>query len=64
MRGDLPEIQMVLNFYGKEQVLEALKSAQYLDDLTLSYCATIFQIPKSHFKCYTEKQLNPNFLGY
>ncbi|MGB0429671.1 MAG: DUF6922 domain-containing protein [Bacteroidia bacterium] len=64
MRGDLPEIHDVLKYYGKEKTIGALKNAQYLDDLTLSYCSTIFQIPKSDFKCYTEKQLIPNYLGY
>ncbi len=64
MRGDLPEIHNTFSFYGKSEVIDALKSIQYLDDLTLSYCSTIFRIPKSDFKCYTEKQLNPNFLGY
>ena len=64
MRGDLPEIQSVLEFYGKEDVKTALTEVRYLDDLTLLYCSTIFKIPKIDFKCYIEKQLNPNFLGF
>lgn len=64
MRGDLPEIRNAIEYFGKEEVVKSVTNVSYLDDLTLSYCSTIFRIPKKDFKCYTEKQLMPNFLGY
>ncbi len=62
LRGRWEEFKTMLNFYGKETVKETLLEVRYLDKVTLAFCSTIFEIPKSEFRCYKLAQLNPEHL--
>ena len=58
-RGDIEDIRQVRRFYGDDKVIEALTSAKYLFDETISFCSGLFDIPKEKFRCYILKQSNP-----
>jgi hypothetical protein len=58
-KGDWSDFKQVINFYGKDKCLSALKNARYLDPRTLSFCSHYFEIDKSEFRCFRERQLSP-----
>ena len=55
--GTSKEIAQIIEFYGKEIVLNELKNLQYLDSKTLNFISLFFNTPLHLFKCYTRKQL-------
>ncbi len=59
MRGTVDEIREMRSYYGDEKIAEVLKAVKYLDNHTLSLFSNIYNIPVDQFRCYTEKQLNP-----
>lgn len=59
MRGWLEEFNEMLAFYGKETVRNVVLDTRYLDKYSLAFCTTIFDIPKTEFRCYKLAQLNP-----
>ncbi len=54
--GNLKEIKLVIQHYGKEEVIKTLCNINYLDPKTLNFFSLIFQVPKNKFKCFTKKQ--------
>ena len=64
LRGRFEEFRAILHFYGKEIVKNVLLQARYLDKITLSYCSTIFEVPKTEFRCYKLAQLNQEHWNY
>jgi len=54
--GNLKEIKLVIQQYGKEDVVKTLCNLNYLDPKTLNFFSLIFHLPKSEFKCFTRKQ--------
>ncbi len=54
--GDLQDVVAVIQFYGLKTVKHELMNAGYLDNKTLSWVSTFFNIPKSKFKCFIKKQ--------
>jgi hypothetical protein len=54
--GNLKEIKLLIQHYGKEEVIKTLCNLNYLDPKTLNFFSLIFQVPKSEFKCFTKKQ--------
>ena len=59
MRGSWEEYHEMMSFYGKNTVREVVLNARYLDKRTLAFCAAIFNIPKTEFRCYKLALLNP-----
>lgn len=58
--GNLEEFKMIMDLYGKQEIINVLTNINYLDPKTLNFFSVIFKIPKNHFKCYTRKSLtNP-----
>jgi hypothetical protein len=55
--GNLKEIKVITDYYGKRKTLEELCNINYLDPKTLNFISKIFNKPKKSFKCYTRKQL-------
>ena len=55
--GNLHEIKLVIDFYGKDQVVEVLMNLNYLDPKTFNFIRKLFKIPEKKFKCYTQKRL-------
>lgn len=64
LRGRLQEFKDLLANYGKEIVKNTLLNIRYLDKVTLAFCSTIFEVPKTEFRCYKLAQLNPEHWNY
>ncbi|GHT01792.1 hypothetical protein AGMMS49525_03550 [Bacteroidia bacterium] len=60
-RGTEADWKELFRHYGQTTVREEMLHLPYLDNKTLNYLSVIFQMPKSKFKCYRNKQLRPNF---
>ena len=54
--GNLEEIKLLLNHYGKKELIKTICELNYLDSKTLNFFSLVFNIPKSKFKCFTRKQ--------
>jgi hypothetical protein len=57
--GTLKEINAIIEFYGRKDVIHVLENLNYLDPKTLNFVSKLFNRPLNHFKCYTRKQLKP-----
>lgn len=55
--GTLSEINLLLRYYGEEEVKETLLNLNYLNKKTLNFASKYFGKSKKEFKCYTRKQL-------
>jgi hypothetical protein len=55
--GNLREINLVIEFYGRELVMEVLMNLNYIDPKTFNFIAKYFNQPAKKFKCHTRKQL-------
>jgi hypothetical protein len=64
LHGTWQEFKTVLDYYGKHKVKEILIGLRYLDNRTLSFCSTYFNIPITKFRCYILKQSNPTHWNY
>ena len=62
--GNLPDWGIVKRIYGFKQLKEIALNLRNLDDFSLAFLSTIFQIEKSNFRCYKLKQSSPNFWNY
>ncbi len=51
--GDLKEINLIIEYYGRNKVLNVLCNINYLDPKTLNFMVKLFNVPKNKFKCYT-----------
>jgi hypothetical protein len=58
--GFLKELQALLKYYSKEEIVTALTKQKYLSKKTHQFAAAILDIPKEQFRCYTQRQLHPN----
>ncbi len=63
-RGRLEEFREMLKYYGRDTVRDVLLQARYLDKRTLAFCALIFHVPKTAFRCYKLAQSNPEHWNY
>ena len=63
-RGSLDAWFIIKNNYGLEQIKQVALNARWLDEKTLAFCSTYFQIPQEQFKCYIWKQSNLPHLNY
>ena len=55
--GNLKEIRLLIEYYGKKDIIGELCKLSYLDPKTLNFVSKLFNKPKKSFKCYTRKQL-------
>lgn len=56
MKGALEDWRQIKKYYGEDFIKQEVVKIKYLDDLTLNFCSTYFNIPKSEFKCSNTKQ--------
>jgi len=63
-RGNLPDFKELVNYYGLERIKTELLQVRFLDNKTLSFVATLFQVPKEQFRCYTLRQSSPELFPY
>lgn len=62
--GTLPEVILLLKYFGKEEVEKVLINLNYLDSKTLNFASKFFGRSKKRFKCYIRKQLVPQTWNY
>jgi len=55
-RGTLEDVRYVMALYGKPLIKDILTKASNLDDLTISFFANYFEIPKTDFTAFHRKQ--------
>jgi len=55
-RGRLQDWFALVELYGMERIKKEALEIRYLDKVTLSFCSSIFETPKSAFRCYTQPQ--------
>ena len=59
-RGDKSEWQEIVRFYGKPEVIAALKNEiVFLPDYSIEDVCTYFDLKKEELLCYTRKQSRP-----
>jgi len=63
-RGDIPELQNCIKYYGIKKVTESLLNAKFLPLKTLYFASAIIEKPINEFRCYTLRQLNPTLYPY
>ncbi len=56
MKGTLDDWNQIKDYYGKDFIKKEVIKIKYLDNLTLNFCSSYFNIPKSEFKCSNTKQ--------
>lgn len=59
--GNIKEIKLLFEYYGKNEIVEVLCKLNYLDSKTLNFASKLFNKPKKSFKCYTRKQLTDQY---
>jgi len=59
--GSLNEINLLIDYYGKKEIVNVLCNLNYLDPKTFNFVSKLFHISKKKFKCYTRKQLMPQY---
>jgi hypothetical protein len=64
MYGSLDNWKAILNYYGVERVLQEMLEERYLDKRSLNYLSFYFEVPKTHFRCYTLQQSIPKHWDY
>lgn len=63
-RGDLPDFYELVRFYGLNRIKAEMLQVRFLDKKTLSFVATLFDIPKEQFRCFKLSQSNPILSPY
>ncbi|MDI9337499.1 MAG: hypothetical protein QM539_03635 [Alphaproteobacteria bacterium] len=59
--GNWNDWKLLIKGYGIETLKDICLNIRSLDDKTLTYLATIFEIDIKSFRCYKNKPLAPNF---
>lgn len=57
--GSLQEIGLLIEHYGKPAVISVCTKTTALDPKSLNFISKLFKLPKSNFRCHTERQLKP-----
>lgn len=53
------QFKEMINYYGREEIIETIKKARYFDDKTIRFCHYYFDIPLNEMRCYIQKQSQP-----
>lgn len=62
--GNFNDWKLVREFYGLDRVKQIVLNLRTMDDLTLHYLSTYFNVDKINFRCYTLRQSTPNYWNY
>jgi len=54
--GNLSELNSLLNYYGKKEIINTICKLNYIDNKTLNFYSIYFKIQKKNFKCFTRNQ--------
>lgn len=55
-RGSRHDLDMLLSYYGKDQVREILKQTVWLNEKDMAFIHVYLSIPFNEMKCYTRKR--------
>ncbi|HLG38429.1 MAG TPA: hypothetical protein VI461_02135 [Chitinophagaceae bacterium] len=55
-RGTLDDFREIRRYYGDEKITAAALKAKYLSDRTLSFTSFFYELPKTSFECYKNRQ--------
>ena len=58
LRGDIPDIKTIIQFYGLNTIKQEIVKAGFLDKKTLKWVSNFLNIPKIKFQCYKKIQSN------
>src|ERR1035437_7277595 len=61
--GTYDDIIQVVKYYGKRRIKKEITMVD-LKDKTISLCCVFFNLKKTDFKCYTQRQLTPRLWNY
>lgn len=59
--GVLSDWKIINQIYGADKIKEVSKSIRSMDDVTLNFLCTIYQLKAEDFRCYRLRQYQPNF---
>ena len=57
-RGKSKDFDNLLQFYGFDNVGQLALQANWLSDISINFCCTLFKVQPTDFKCYEKKQSN------
>jgi hypothetical protein len=61
-RGRLEDWFMIRSYYGLDRIKQEALQIRSLDDKTLVFLSTVLKIPKTEFRCYSNRLSNqPHF---
>jgi len=63
-RGDIEDIRQCRRYYGDEKVADVLLNVNYLIEHRMYLAAAVINKPVEDFKCYKQRQLNPQLYPY
>lgn len=56
LRGSWKDFKTINSFYDEVEIKANVVRIRYMDDKTLNFVSTFYNIPKEQFQCYTLKQ--------
>ena len=56
--GNLSELKIIFEFYGRDTIVNVIQQVGYLDPKTFAFIRGYFKIPEKDMKCFIKKQLN------
>lgn len=62
--GTLEDFKAINSYYGKTKLKAIVKNIRYMDERVLQFCSVYFNITKTDFRCYKQKQLNISHWNY
>lgn len=58
-RGTWEQFKELVENYGRNEIIKAIKNARYFTDKTMHFVSGYFSIPLKDLKCYSYKQSSP-----
>ncbi|HEB62428.1 MAG TPA: hypothetical protein ENI82_04665 [Bacteroidetes bacterium] len=62
--GLMADWKLIQHIYGLQLIKKVALNARELDDITLSFLSTIFNLKKQNFRCYRLRQSKPSYWSY
>lgn len=62
-RGSIKALQEIMEHYGNAKLIAIIKKIPHLSHRDIAFVSIYFNIDLNELKCYSKKQLNPNYLN-
>ena len=62
--GLIDDWKLIKEYYGLSYIKDTALELKNLDDVTLSFLCTLFDLKKTDFRCYKHRQSTPHFWSY